>query len=198
MEHMDNEDETLSSLLERSFSGDRGAEEEFCAAVNDQLRQIAARLVRQLGASARASSLVNEAFIAMFRDRPVAPENREHFFSVATEQMRQLLRERWRKNAAKKRGGHLGRIHLEDVQHMLGHESTRSQFDFEALDRELERLRSTKSSRLQYKIIKYRFFGGLTVGETAELLSLSKTAVEREWRVARARLVQRLEAEERT
>ncbi|MCG8653864.1 MAG: ECF-type sigma factor [Pirellulales bacterium] len=179
----------------RSFAGDHEAEADLCEAVNQQLRRAAARLVRRYHASARPSSLVNEVFVAMFRGRPITPENREHFFAIATEQMRQLLRERWRRAGAKKRGGHLNRLHLNDIQSLVLQPDQTVTIDFELLDRELNRLRNTKSTRLQYKIIKYRFFGGLTVQETAELLSLSKTVVEREWRLARAKLRQRLESE---
>ena len=170
----------FASLLDRSFRGDKNAESDLCLLVNNQLRATAARLVRRYNASARASSLVNEAFMAMFRGRSVVPETREHFFAIATEQMRQLLRERWRKNAAQKRGGHLAQLHLEEVNHIIGDFDRPCHFRFEDLDRELERLRNTKSTRIQYKIIKYRFFGGLSVRETAELLSLPKSTVERE------------------
>ena len=120
-------------------------------------------------------------------------KGREHFFAIAIEQMRQILRDRWRKKSAQKRGGHLHRENFDIVEQHLAHtQPEHSDFDLEKLDQELERLKEDDASNLQYKIIKFRFFGGLSVMETADILGLSKSKVEREWRLARAKLFTRL------
>lgn len=155
-----------------------------------ELKRLAARYVRRERAvSVQATELVHEAYLRMANDRPVAFQGRGHFVAIAAIAMRRLLVERARRRHAAKRGGHHVQVTLED--HLLVGGGDSSGVDLLALDRALERLAALDAQ--QAKIVELRFFGGLSVEETADALSISPATVKRHWTMAKAWLLREIE-----
>src|SRR6186997_2378540 len=133
--------------------------------VYTELRRIAARYIsrERPGQTLQATALVNEAFVRLAAERPREFQNRTHFIAIAALSMRQLLVQRARARHAIKRGGAPARVTLDEALSRLG------QFDPELA-----------------QLVELRYFGGLTVEETAEALGSSPATVKRQWAVARA------------
>jgi len=182
----------LTDLIRQAQNGNSAAEQQLFEAVNDELRQLAEYQTRRFGAQGmdQPTSLVNELFLKLFReDAFVDLKNRRYFFAVAIDQMRQILRNRFRHRKTQKRGGHLNRVpldvalddYLDELQNMY-------QFDFEALDEALNRLKHGTTSQRQYEVVNLRFLAGMTVKQTAELIGISERQVAIDWKLARAKL----------
>ena len=150
--------------------------------VYDELRRIAARYVsrERPGQTLQATALVNEAFVRLAAERTRQFENRTHFLAIAALSMRQILVQRARARAAVKRGGAPQRVTLGDAH--VG--SAAPDVDVLALDEALERLAALDPQ--QARIIELRYFGGLTVEETAAAVGVSPATVKRQWTMARA------------
>jgi RNA polymerase sigma factor (TIGR02999 family) len=157
--------------------------------VYGELRRVADRYVRRERAhSVQATELVHEAYLRLARDRPQQWQNRGHFVAIAAIAMRRLLVERARRRAAAKRGG--ARLQVTLDEGLLVSEPDTS-VDLVALDRALTRLSSIDES--QARIVELRYFGGLSVDETAEALAISPATVKRHWTLARAWLLREIE-----
>jgi RNA polymerase sigma factor (TIGR02999 family) len=155
-----------------------------------ELRRLAARYVRREQArSVQATELVHEAYLRLAREKPVAYANRAHFVGIAAIAMRRLLVERARRRHALKRGGGQVMVTLDEA--LLADDRAARQLDLVALDRALTQLAALDSQ--QAHVVELRFFGGLSVEETAEALSISAATVKRDWTVARAWLLRALE-----
>jgi len=150
--------------------------------VYDELRRIAARYVNRErpGQTLQATALVNEAFLRLAAEQAQSFANRTHFLAIAALSMRQILVQRARARRAVKRGGAPERVTL-DEGHLAG--DVRS-IDVLALDEALTRL--TTFDPEQARIVELRYFGGLTVEETAEAVGVSPATVKRQWSMARA------------
>ena len=159
--------------------------------VYDELRRIAARYVagERRGQTLQATALVNEAFLQLSAEKTRQFKNRAHFVAIAALSMRQILVQRARARNAAKRGGGGERVTLDD--HALAH--ARPAFapaggpdalDVVALDDALSRLALMDPE--QARIVELRYFGGLTVEETAEVVGVSPATVKRQWTMARA------------
>ena len=150
--------------------------------VYDELRRLARRYLRRERAaqSVQATELVNEAYLRLVKDKTRAWQNRTHFLAIAATSMRQILVERARARTASKRGGSKVRITLHDAIASGGQKS----FELLALDEALNKLGDIDPQ--QARIVELRFFGGLTIEETAEALGISPATVKREWTMARA------------
>lgn len=156
--------------------------------VYGELRRIADRYVqREKIKSVQATELVHEAYLRLLKDRSPAWRNRTHFLAIAAISMRRLLVERARARAAAKRGG--GHIQVTLDERLLAREN--EAVDILAVDRALEAL--AKIDPQQAKLVELRFFGGLSVEETADALAISPATVKRHWAVARAWLWRELE-----
>ena len=157
--------------------------------VYDELRRIAASYVRgeRPGQTIQATALVNEAFVRLAHERPREFQNRTHFLAIAALSMRQILVQRARARHAEKRGGEQERITLDESL-LAGHAGhtgpEHGGVDVIALDSALERLAAFDAQ--QAKIVELRYFGGMTVEETAEALEISPATVKRHWTIARA------------
>ncbi len=158
--------------------------------VYDELRRIAARYVsrERPGQTLQATALVNEAFVRLAAERPRDFQNRTHFLAIAALSMRQILVQRARARAAAKRGGAPQRVTLDDASAAI---STPESIDVLALDEALARLAALDPE--QARIVELRYFGGLTVEETAEVEGISPATVKRQWAMARAWLKRALE-----
>jgi RNA polymerase sigma factor (TIGR02999 family) len=184
----------ITVLLKAWRNGDEGALEELTPLVYEQLRRLAQGFVRRepAGQSLQATALVHEAYLRLIDATRVDWHDRAHFFAVAARVMRRILIDAARARRSAKRGGDVARI---------DHSSS---FDFDALpdpgsaqaatlcalDDALTSLAQLDTRRAQ--VIELRFFGGLTVEETAEVLKVSPQTVMRDWSLARAWLAREL------
>ena len=154
-----------------------------------ELRRIAEGYVRRERArSVQATELVHEAYLRLAQGRTPAFKDRTHFVAIAAISMRRLLVERARARGAKKRGGAQIRVTLDD--RLLGTDTGPS-LDLVALDTALTEL--ARLDPQQARIVELRFFGGLSVEETADALGISPATVKRHWTIARAWLLRELE-----
>ena len=156
--------------------------------VYDELRRIAARYMsrERPGQTLQATALVNEAFVRLAAERPRQFQNRTHFLAIAALSMRQILIQRARARRALKRGGALQRVTLDD-QHL---QAPPGEIDVLALDEALTRLAAVDPELA--RVVELRYFGGLTVEETADVMASSPATVKRQWALARAWLKQAL------
>ena len=164
--------------------------------VYDELRRIAARYVsrERPGQTLQATALVNEAFVSMANERARPFQNRTHFLAIAALSMRQILVQRARARNAAKRGGAPKKVTLDDAN--LGAAGAglhrRGEIDVEALDQALNRLAELDPEPA--RIVELRYFGGLTVEETADVVGVSPATIKRQWAMARAWLKRSLDA----
>ena len=167
-----------------------GSVDSLLPAVYQELRRLAASYLRREkpGQTLQPTALVNEAYLRLLKDRPDRWQNRAHFCAIAAHSMRQILIERARARHALKRGGVRARVTLDEALVAGGDRS----IDLVALDEALERLAQLDPD--QARLIELRFFGGLTIEETAEAMDISPATVKRHWTVARAWLARELEA----
>jgi RNA polymerase sigma-70 factor, ECF subfamily len=158
--------------------------------VYKELRQLAAGYLRREkpGQTLQPTALVNEAYLRLLKDRPGRWQNRAHFCAIAAHSMRQILIERARARAAAKRGGPRHRVTLDDAL-VAGEDRS---IDLLALDEALERLAAIDPE--QARLVELRFFGGLTVEETADAMNISPATVKRHWTIAKAWLSRELES----
>jgi RNA polymerase sigma factor (TIGR02999 family) len=157
--------------------------------VYDELRRLARRyMARERAAQTlQATALVNEAYLRLMKEREHFWQNRAHFCAIAAHAMREILVEKARERAASKRGGSRVRVSLADAPAV----SEEAPLDVLALHESLERLISLDPQLAH--IVELRFFGGLTVEETAEVLGTSPATVKRSWKMAKAWLRSEME-----
>jgi RNA polymerase sigma-70 factor, ECF subfamily len=154
-----------------------------------ELRRVAGRYVRRERAqSVQATELVHEAYLRLARDAPARWQNRAHFVAIAAIAMRRLLVERARWRGAAKRGGAQAQVTLDET--LLATDPTAG-VDMVALDRALTRLATLDTH--QARVVELRYFGGLSIEETADAMDLSPATVKRHWTLARAWLLRELE-----
>jgi RNA polymerase sigma-70 factor (ECF subfamily) len=154
--------------------------------VYSELHRIAGGYVRRERAqSVQATDLVHEAYLRLAKDASPRWENRTHFIAIAAIAMRRLLVERARARGAAKRGGVQIQVTLDDG--LLSDQDATALVDLIALDRALTDLAAIEPE--QARIVEFRYFGGLTVEETAEAMSISPATVKRHWVIARAWLL---------
>ena len=156
--------------------------------VYQELRRLAASYLRRErpGQTLQPTALVNEAYLRLLKDRPDRWQNRAHFCAIAAHSMRQILIERARARDASKRGGGRARVTLDEAL-VAGEDRS---IDLVALDDALERLAVLDAD--QARLVELRFFGGLTIEETAEAMNISPATVKRHWAIARAWLAREL------
>lgn len=162
--------------------------------VYGELRRLAAGYIRRERAqSVQATDLVHEAFLRLQHESRPPWQDRAHFVAIAAIAMRRLLIERARARGAAKRGGDRVQVTLDD--RLLGADPRGESPDLLELDRAL-----TKLSRLdpqQARLVELRYFGGLSVEETAEALGISPATVKRHWTIAKAWLLRELQGSHR-
>jgi RNA polymerase sigma-70 factor (ECF subfamily) len=170
------------------MTDDRQSLDSLLPLVYQELRRLAAAYIRRErpGYTLQPTALVNEAYLRLLKDDPARWQNRAHFCAIAAHSMRQILIERARARAAQKRGGARARVTLDEALVAGGERS----IDLVALDEALERLAAIDPE--QARLVELRFFGGLTVEETADAMDISPATVKRHWTVARAWLAREL------
>lgn len=160
--------------------------------VYDELRRLAASYLRRErpGQTLQATALVHEAYVRLIGEKARNWANRTHFLAIAALSMRQILVQRARARHAAKRGGEPQRITLEEQLLAAAEAGTTDEIDLVALDAALERLAAL--NHRQAKVVELRYFGGMSVEETAEALRISPATVKRDWTLARAWLKREL------
>jgi RNA polymerase sigma factor (TIGR02999 family) len=172
----------VTELLIAAGEGRREALAELVPLLYDDLRRLAAAHMRRepAGHSLQPTALVHEAYVRLVEQRQAGWVSRAHFFGAAAGVMRRILVDMARTRRADKRGGQLARVTLaEDVA-----ADGPTEIDVLALHQSLERM-ATFSPR-QERIVELRYFGGLTIEETAAVLGISDATVVREWTIAKA------------
>jgi len=163
---------------------------EMIGEVYTELRRLADAYVRRERAnSVQATDLVHEAFLRLQKERAPQWRDRTHFLAIAAISMRRLLVERARARGASKRGG--GQVQVTLDEKLLADDRAARELDVIALDSALEQLAAVDPQ--QARIVELRFFGGLSVEETAEALSISPATVKRHWTIAKAWLLRELD-----
>ena len=158
--------------------------------VYEELRRLAAAYLRRErpGQTLQPTALVHEAYLKLLKDRPERWQNRAHFCAIAAHAMRQVLIERARARDALKRGGGQPRVTFDEG---LPAAAAEHPVDLIALDTALDRLAALDAG--QARIVELRYFGGLSIEETAEAMGISPATVKRHWAVARAWLARELD-----
>lgn len=171
----------VTELLARWSEGDLAARDALVPLVYDELRRIARRCLARQGAghTLQPTALVHEAYLRLIRRDSMNLRDRIHFFAMAAQIMRQILIDYARKATAAKRGGSAVTVVLEDAPDPL----KKTSLDLIALDDALKELASFDPR--QCKIVELRFFGGLSIEETAEMVEISPATAKREWATAR-------------
>lgn len=182
------QDSDITQLLEASAGGGPAADAALIAAVYDELRVMAAGMMRResSGHTLQPTALVNEACLRLIGN-DARWENRRHFFGAAAQAMRRVLVDHARRRDANKRGGEWVRITMEGVDFPQPGDG----LDVLALDDLLNSL-GELDPRMA-KMVELRFFTGLSIEQTAEVLDVSPATVKRDWQFARAWLQERLE-----
>jgi RNA polymerase sigma factor (TIGR02999 family) len=178
----------VTELLKNARGGNQAAFNDLFPLVYAELRRIAAREMRREkpGRTLQTTALVHEAYLRLLKDASLSFENRAHFLGIAAHAMREILIERARARVAQKRGGHAVRVTLEDMLLPTQGPSV----DVLALDESLKRL--ARLDERHARVVELRYFGGLSVEETAAALDLSPATVKRAWTLARAWLYREL------
>lgn len=174
--------QSVTQLLVKWGGGDRRALDELIPIVYDELRRLAAsHLRRQGGAEAlQPTALVHEAYIRLADQEHTSWQSRAQFFGLAAKLMHNILIDHARERLAGKRGGDQLRVSLQEVDRR----GSRSAMDLIALEDALKEMAAANPEHA--RIVELRFFGGLTIPETAEVMGTSHATVERQWRFARA------------
>lgn len=185
----DPDPQTVTRLLHELSAGNRHAFAEVLPLVYDELHQLAARQRRgwQGDETLNTTALVHEAYLRLVDQSAPRWQSRPHFLAVAATAMRQILIDYAKRGRAAKRGGGSRRVPLHEVEAALRSGEDPSEARSEALlalDESLHRLE--KHDRRQGRIVECRFFGGMTIEDTAEALGISPATVSRGWAMAQA------------
>ena len=185
--------EGITQLLERWSQGDEEALDQLMPLVYDELHRLAGAYLRRERRehTLQPTALVNEAYLKLVRQRNIQWQNRAQFFGVAAQLMRRILVDHARANDAAKRGGDRVNVSLKNI----GAFGTQPTTDVLALHDVLNRLAEIDPD--QSRIVELRFFGGLTIEEAAEVMQVSHSTVEREWKIAKAWLKRELSKSEK-
>ena len=175
----------VTQLLLGWSGGDRSASDQLMAAVYAELHSQAARAMGREAPehTLQATALVSEAYLRLIDQRRVQWRNRAHFFGVAAQLMRRILVDHARGRLAEKRGGGVRQLTLSNVD-AARDEPNDAGVDVLTLHEALERLAALDPD--QARIVELRYFGGMTIEDTAEALGVSAATVKRDWAVARA------------
>jgi len=175
-------------LLRAWANGDPAALDLLTPRVYRELRRIAGHCLKdeRPGRTMRTTALVNEAYLRLIDVKNVDWHHRAHFFAISARIMRRILLDAARRRTAAKRGGGAPRVNLDEIPDV----STQRSRELIVLDEALNRLAEVDPRKA--RIIELRFFAGLSVEETAEILKVSGDTVMRDWRLARAWLLTEL------
>lgn len=172
--------EEITGLLLAWGNGDKAAFDRLIPLVHSELRRLAHRQMRRerSGATLQTTALVNEAYLRLIDYERTAPRDRAHFFAIAAQAMRRILVDRARMRRSAKRTSR-EKVFLEDAAAAPNDRAA----DLVALDDALTTLSAIDPRKSQ--VVELKYFGGLTIQETADILGISTPTVEREWQTAK-------------
>ncbi len=175
-------DQDVTHLLIQWSKGDSGALEALVPLVYDELRRLAQLYLsrEKPGHTLSSTALVHEAYLRLVKQKDVTWQNRAHFFAVAARMMRRILVDHARRHGFAKRGGGAMTLSLDEAMAP----AAQREVNLVALDDALDTL--AKLDERQSRMVELRFFGGLSIEETSEVLGVSAPTVKREWASARA------------
>jgi RNA polymerase sigma factor (TIGR02999 family) len=184
--------QNVTELLIGWSKGDKEVLDTLVPLVYDELRRQASRYLRRerVGHTLQTTALIHEAYLRLIDQKNVQWQNRAHFFGIAAQLMRRILVDHARTKKRAKRGGSNIRVSFNDANAMAQGQD----LDIVALDEALERL--AEIDEQQSRIVELRFFSGLTVDETAEVLGISAATVKRDWSMAKAWLHREISGED--
>ncbi len=176
--------EDISAMLRAWSGGDQSALDRLTPIVYDELHRLARRYMKRerSGHSLQATALVNEAYMRLVDYERMQWQNRAHFFAVSAQVMRRILVDHARRRNVK-RGAGVQHVSLEEAAVVGGGHDAESGGDLVALDDALTALARIDPRKMQ--VVEMRFFGGLSVEETGEVLKVSPVTVKRDWRAAK-------------
>ena len=180
----------VTQLLIDWSKGDQAALDQLMPLVYSELRRLATNYLRRerQGHTLQPTALVNEAYLKLVDQRNAKWQNRAQFFGISAQLMRRILVDHARQHRAAKRGGsEQQRLSITSAEKL----AKQSEIDLLALNEALDEL--TKMDPQQARIVELKFFGGLSIEETAEVLGIGHATVERDWKMARAWLRRQLE-----
>lgn len=182
----------VTGLLHDWQQGDRAALDKLTPLVYDELRRIAHRYMQgeRNGHTLQTTALVNEAYVRLAGGRNIEWQNRAHFYAVTAQVMRRVLVDHARRRRYAKRGGDAQQVSLDEAVLMSPQRAT----ELVALDEALAEL--ARLDERKGRVVELRYFGGLSLEETAEVLAVSVMTVRRDWRAAKAWLYRSLKIEE--
>jgi RNA polymerase sigma factor (TIGR02999 family) len=172
----------VTELLEDWRQGDRAAIEELTPLIYQELRRIAHRYMQRerKGHTLQTTALINEAYIRLAGPEKTRWQDRSHFLAVSAQVMRHVLIDHARRRRYLKHGGELQQVSMSEASLMSEHRAA----ELISLDEALEDLK--KIDQRKNRVVELRYFGGLSLAETAEVLGVSLMTVRRDWRAARA------------
>jgi RNA polymerase sigma-70 factor (ECF subfamily) len=178
----------VTGILLKWREGDEAALDELVPIVHDELRRIARRCMagQRVGHSLQATALVNEAYLRLLDVQQVNWQNRAHFLAMSARLMRRILVDFARSKGYQKRGGGAVKVTFDEGLPVAAEPA----LDLVALDDALKAL--AKMDERKSRVIELRFFGGLSVEETANVLAVSPETVMRDWKMAKAWLMREL------
>ena len=180
----------VTQLLIDWSKGDQAALDQLMPLVYSELRRLASNYLRRerQGHTLQPTALVNEAYLKLVDQRSAKWQNRAQFFGISAQLMRRILVDHARQHRAAKRGGsEQQRLSITSAEKF----AKQSEIDLLALNEALDEL--TKMDPQQARIVELKFFGGLSIEETSEVLGIGHATVERDWKMARAWLRRQLE-----
>lgn len=177
----------ITQLLQRVNGGDAQAREEMIALVYRELHRLASRVMHgeNAGHTLQATALVSEAYLKLFGGAPVKPNDSQHFFALAAQQMRRILVDHARAKHANKRGG--VKVSLDEMYQI----SSEPDAGLVLVDEALKELQELDAEAAH--VVELKFFGGYTDQETANIMGINVAKVRRDWEFARAWLHHQLE-----
>jgi RNA polymerase sigma factor (TIGR02999 family) len=182
--------EGVTQLLIDWSKGDQAALDKLMPLVYNELRRLATNYLRRerAGHTLQPTALVNEAYLKLVDQRNAKWQNRAQFFGISAQLMRRILVDHARQHQAAKRGGSAQqRLSITSAEALV----KKPEIDLLALNEALDQL--SKMDPQQSRIVELKFFGGLSIEETAEVLGVGHATVERDWKMARAWLRRQLE-----
>lgn len=186
--------ESVTQLLVKWGSGDEKALDKLMPLVYSELRRLASNYLRRerQNHTLQPTALVNEAYLKLIDQKSARWQNRAQFYGVAAQLMRRILVDHARQHRAAKRGGSdQERLSITSAGHLGAKQlATEPAIDLLALHEALEELAIIDPQ--QSRIVELKFFGGLSIEETAEVLGIGHATVERDWKMARAWLRRKL------
>jgi RNA polymerase sigma factor (TIGR02999 family) len=186
---MSKEPQEITQMLLELTDGNEEVVNQILPHIYDELRRLASSYLRRERSNhtLQPTALVHEAYMKLIDQTRVKWQNRAHFFGIAAQVMRRILMDHARKHTAEKRGGDAEVLPIEEEILIVSHDKSA---ELIALDDALQQL--AEMDERKAKIVELRYFGGLSIEETAEVIGVSVPTVNREWRMAKAWLYSEL------